>query len=114
MRNPFGVLGLEASADADQVRAALKQIYHNKYAPFRKNQMKFDKQILWIYYITFCTFRQRIAWNYLYLYDVCTQGCNDCRNAKRERDFLLTLSDKWVFVSFLFLRSWKFIMHSIK
>ena len=30
----------------------------------------------------------------MYLYDVCTQGCNDCRNAKRERDFLLTLSDK--------------------
>ena len=43
----------------------------------------------------FCTFRQRIVWNYLYLYDVCTQGCNDCSNAKKEREFLLTLLDKW-------------------
>ena len=48
--------------------------------------MKSDKQILWIYYITFCTFRQRIAWNYLYLYDVCTQGCNGYRNTKKERE----------------------------
>lgn len=26
MRNPFGVLGLEASADADQVRAAYRKL----------------------------------------------------------------------------------------
>lgn len=56
-----------------------------------KNQTKPDKQILWIYYITFCTFRQRIAWNYLYLCDICTQGCNGYRNTKKEREFLLTL-----------------------
>ena len=59
--------------------------------------MKSVKKILWIYYITFGTFRQRIVRNYLYLYDVCTQWRNGYSNAKKEREFLLTLP-KYEFV----------------
>nr|DAW89044.1 MAG TPA: hypothetical protein [Bacteriophage sp.] len=42
-------------------------------------------KILYIYYISFCTFRQHKVRNYTYLYNICTHMCNEVYETKRIR-----------------------------
>ena len=60
----------------DFLAVHFEQIYHNQYAPVIENQMNSVNKILCIYYIIFYIFHQRKIRINLYLYDVCTQGCN--------------------------------------